>query len=104
MKHIKVKDEYDEIAELEKQLEKTEPYRSKKQAVQKRKDLLFTLTHGIIGSCRLLVVCSIIYSSLVVLNGMEGLIPRILIIPQALLAAFFTVEAFINSNIKRSKK
>lgn len=105
MKQIKVKDEYDEIAELDAQLAESTSLNAKKKRRKTRIEAIATAIRGIIGFSKLLAVCSIVYSTFVVLSFTGELITKILILPQVLLAAFFAIDAFITaSNNKRSKK
>lgn len=104
-KSIKVKDEYDEIEELEKSLEKSTGLTARRKKREAKVQMIATIIRGIIGFCKLLAVCSIVYSTIVVINQLEGLTPKILILPQILLAAYFAIDAFVTtSNAKRSKK
>lgn len=50
--------------------------------------------YAIIGLCRLLAVVSIIYSTVVIAQGVDDIIPKILITPQAILAAIMAIKAF----------
>lgn len=50
--------------------------------------------YAIIGLCRLLAVVSIIYSTVVIVQGVDDIIPKILIAPQAILAAIMAIKAF----------
>lgn len=105
MKQIRVKDEYDEIAEIDAQLSESTGLNAKNKRKKARVAAIVTVIRGIIGFSKLLAVCSIVYSSFVIITGTEGLTPKILILPQALLAAYFAIDAFVTtSNAKRSKK
>lgn len=72
----------------------------------KEKTKLFTqetkenLKYAIIGFGRLLAVASIIYTTVVILEGTDGLTPKLLVAPQAILASYIAIKAFV---IKRSK-
>ena len=105
MKHIKVKDEYDEIAELDAQLAESTGLNAKNKRKKARIAAIVSVIRGIIGFSKLLAVSSIVYSTFVIVTGTEGLVPKILVLPQALLAAYFAIDAFVTtSNAKRSKK
>ena len=104
-KNIKIKDEYDEIAEIEKSLEDSTGITARNRRKKERVARIATIIRGIIGFSKLLAVCSIVYSSIVIIDHIEGLVPKILILPQILLATYFAVDAFVTtSNAKRSKK
>lgn len=105
MKQIKIKDEYDEIAELDTQLTESTGLNTKNKRRKARIETIATVIRGIIGFSKLLAVCSIVYSTFVILSFTGELITKILILPQVLLAAFFAIDAFVTaSNNKRSKK
>ena len=104
-KNIKVKDEYDEIEELERSLERSTGMTARNRRKKERVAKIATVIRGIIGFSKLLAVCSIVYSTIIVINQLEGLTPKILILPQVLLATYFAIDAFVTtSNVKRSKK
>lgn len=63
---------------------------NKKTSKAKAKDGL----HGIIGILLALAVISIVYSTAVIAMGTEGLLPIIMVIPQAALALTIVVWKF----------
>lgn len=105
MKQIKVKDEYDEIAEIDAQLSETSGLNAKNKRKKARIDNIHTAFRGIIGFSKLLAVCSIVYSTYIILMNLDGVATKVLLIPQALLAAYYSIDAFVKSNnFKRSKR
>ena len=98
-------DDFSDIEEIEKELEKSSGMTARNRRKKERVAKIVFIIHAIIGFSKLLAVCSIVYSTIVVIKQLEGLTPKILIIPQVLLAAYFAIDAFVTtSNSKRSKK
>lgn len=56
--------------------------------------------YAIIGMGKLLAVLSIAYSTVVIMEGTDGIVPKILIAPQAILAAILAIKAFTIKEIK----
>lgn len=56
--------------------------------------ILEKIKNGIIAGMMFTVVLSIAWSSYTIWNGIEGNMPKIMIIPQALFASFLTIKAF----------
>ena len=52
---------------------------------------------AIIGIGKLFAVCSIVYSTSVIVLGTEGVMPLIMLIPQALLAVLMLGKQFIKN-------
>lgn len=65
---------------------------TKSQRDQRRRQL----RNVILGICQLLVVVSIVYSSNVILVGVDTLESKIALIPQIAFALFISVKAFSN--------
>lgn len=104
-KNIKIKDEYDEIEEIEKDLKEKTGVNARNNRKKELVARIVYIIRAIIGFSKLLAVCSIVYSTIVVVKQTEGLTPKILILPQVLLAAYFAIDAFVTtSNSKRSKE
>lgn len=60
----------------------------------KFKQYLETSSRAIIGVSQLVAVASIAYSSTVIVMGVAGYLPKVLIIPQVLLAAVIAINKF----------
>lgn len=56
--------------------------------------------YSIIGLCKLFAVVSIAYSSIIIINGMDDLNSKIMVVPQIVLAASMLINAFC----KKGKK
>lgn len=65
-----------------------------------RKNAMSAILNGIMGIGRLLVVVSIIYSTSVIWMGTDGIVPKAMTVPAAVLAAMYVIDNFV---IRRSK-
>nr|DAX87243.1 MAG TPA: hypothetical protein [Bacteriophage sp.] len=66
----------------------------KKNELKNGIKILEKIKNGIIAGMMFTVVLSIAWSSYTIWNGIEGNMPKIMIIPQALFASFLTIKAF----------
>jgi len=76
---------------MTKEIQKRSDYPKQKEVVKAKK------THkldGIMGVLQLFVVVSIAYSSYIVIAGTDGLVPKLLVIPQILWAVIILVMKF----------
>lgn len=53
------------------------------------------LLAGIMGLLQLFVVASIVYTTAIILMGSEGLVPKVLTIPQSVYAAVVVFKRFV---------
>lgn len=53
-----------------------------------------SLKRGIMAGVMFTVVVSIAWSSYTIWNGIEGNMPKVMVIPQMLFASFLTIKAF----------
>lgn len=70
----------------------------KKCGANDQKSLFAQIAHVILGIGQLLVVVSIIYSTAIVIIGMNSVESRILLVPQVVFALVILVKAFSKLN------